>query len=278
MRTDFCLVLLLSLVVDAPAAPEPLKTDGQTLVLLHLNESSGTAVANDAPHSSFGAWTVEGALARGAASVAPSFGTAYGPFVEGGVSSLCEGRQVAAEVCGDRADYTVEAWVKWAGEGALRRPQVLAGCHLVAGEASLGYGWTLALTPILKTPSVEIVFSYIGGGKGAVAKTPEIEWDEDAWYHVATTVSVLPDNPKSSVFRFYVTPAAQVEKGAQLVATVTNHSVYIPAKAAPGVSGAFFFLGGTNRSGGRMAPLRGLVDEFRISEVARTSFFGVPSK
>lgn len=263
--------------VGALAAPEPFTPDGNTLVLLHLNEASGTTATNAASHSKVGHWQVEGEVPRGAPSVAPSFGTACGPFAEGGLVAFCEGRSAAAEVCGDRAEYTVEAWVKWAGEGTLKRRQVLFGGGLSDGRPKVSYGWMLTFTPILKTPTVEITLNYVGDGKGAAVKTPEIEWDEDLWHHVAVTVSPLPDDPKTSVFRIYVTPAPKADQGAQLVATATNHSVYVPTKAAPGVTGAVFFLGGTNHAWAGMIPFRGLVDEVRVSDTARPSFFG-PAK
>jgi hypothetical protein len=270
--------LLFLFAAAALAAPEPFKPDGNTLALLRLNETSGETVTNVASHGRIGHWRLDGTVSRGASSVAPAFGTAYGPFREGGASARVEGRREADEVGGDRRPYTVEAWVKWAGEGTLRRRQVLVGSGLVAVDQRMTYGWMLTFTPILKSPTVEIGLAYVGGGKGAAAKTPELEWDEDLWHHVAVSVSPLPDDPKTSVFRFYVTPAPKADQGAHLVATVTNHSVYIPTKAAPGVSGAVFYLGGTNWAWHGVAPFLGLVDEVRISDVARTSFFGLPAK
>lgn len=266
--------LFVSGVGLAVAAPAPFQADGQTLVLLHLDETEGDTVANEVVPSKIGPWRVQGPVPRGASSVAPAFKTAYGPFGEGDVVARCEGRQAAAEVCGDRAPYTVEAWVKWSGEGTLRRRQVLAGCTLAAGDQKQTYAWMWTFTPILKTPTVEIGLHYIGAGKGVVTKTPEIEWDEDAWHHVAATVTPLADDPKTTVFRFYVTPAARVDQGAKLVATVTNHSLYLPARNAPGVTGAVFFVGGTNWAWRGLAPFRGLVDEVRISNVARENFWG----
>jgi hypothetical protein len=269
------LVLLLSActVGAAEFAPYPAPNE-DTVLLLHLNETSGTTVMND-NHANFddvGDATISNAPARGVSSVTDGFGTAYGVDA----SNFVELRYYPSSgpatsdwypLCGDETNYTFEAWVKWdpATSGAGR--QALASANLLQGDTATGLKWNLSLVPIDANTARLNLTAYNTGQ----LNSDDVSWDPDLWYHVAFTKTYTAGGEHNyglADFNFYITPENAAEFPVNVGTFAGENDFRVPqSSGSGGTANLRFWIGA-----GSIGAFSGQIDEVRVSNAVLTDF------
>lgn len=267
------LVMLLSVATVRAweYTPHPGPTEN-TVLLLHLNETSGSTVVNE-NHANFddvGDATTVGAPTQGANSVSSWFGTAYGTDSSNFVQLRYYPSSGPATsdwnaLGGDNTNYTFEAWVKWdpATSGAGR--QALANARLLQGETATGFEWNLNLVRVSgNTVQLNLTAYNTGQLNSAV-----ISWDSSLWYHVAFTKTYAVGGSYGLAdFNLYVTPANSASFPIN-VGTFNGQNDFriTQSSGANGTANLRLRIGA-----GSVGSFTGRIDEVRISNAVVSDF------
>lgn len=275
-------------ILDVNETLQPYVADANTLHLWHLDELEATA-ANPAADSGTSPVSLE-SLENGATLWQPSlpaFNTALDTSANRGTTT---GAALAAKplsvgdadsvdplvYAGVDGAFTFEAIVRLDFDPAIA-PTSVTPMQIVTSEGELDRLWQFRFVPIGATElalggtTPEIQFIKIGGGVQQINAAVPIAAEPDAavqggWYHLAVTYNgseATPDNLKFYWTRMDGSRSAANEIGsAQLDADIvgTKGSITIGNEARDAGSGA-----GANNN------FEGLIDEVRISDIARAS-------
>lgn len=281
-------------ILDVNEALQPYVADTNTLHLWHLDELEATALnpAVDAGNSPVALVS----LANGATLWQPSlpaFGTALDTSANRGTTAgaILAAKPLAADDsdsvdplvhAGANGAFTFEAIVRLDFDPSIA-PASTKPMQIVSSDGEVNRLWQFRLVPLGATELVlggttpEIQFIKIGGGVQQINAAVPIAAEADAavqggWYHVAVTYNgseATPDNLKIYWTLMDGSRGAANEIGtAQLDADIvgTKGSLTIGNEGRDAGSGA----GATDN-------FLGLIDEVRISDIARAStgfYFG----
>ncbi len=289
--------LLLGTAWHAHAVVTPYISDDNTVYLFHLNETSGTAATNSATGtaaSPFNALTVDGnPLSGGAATsvstlwgaaTAPRFGTAVNlsggadlgipvdvtgptPGTPDGVFVLSgspnEDSITLSHIMGDDDEFTIEALVNIPNLTTTNR----SICQTDNNDANATRGFQFKVNN--GNIQLNSIGTFSNNGANAtdfaIPTTGDHAFVPNQWFHVAWTYSNAGGTETSKVYWTRIDPAFTE---ANLLGTTNNEGVD-PGWVAPLVFGNE----GRNVAAGvnMNESLRGLIDEIRVSNVARSS-------
>jgi Concanavalin A-like lectin/glucanases superfamily len=269
----------------------PYSVDASTLHLWHLNEAA--APASDAVPGGQNLLGLLGGATLSNTSLAP-FGNALQTGANGrillaasalsssGAATGADSVSITLQSASTRA-FTYEAIVRLDFDPAASRT---AAMEIIVGEGDVSErAFQFRLDPVgfagpagSDSSKVRLEFNNLGGGNVVYANLP-LGADPNAplqgsWYHVA--VSYDGNLNTAGNMKFYWTKAVQGTATANLIGslqqsahlTMNNNGVASPV----GVTNTDFSIGNEGRAtGGETEPFIGLIDEVRISSVARSA-------
>jgi hypothetical protein len=275
-------------ILDINEELQPYVADANTLHLWHLDELEATSL-NPAADAGTSPVALE-SLANGATLWQPSLpgfstaldttanrGTTTGAILAAKPLAVGDADSVDPLVyAGADGAFTFEAVVRLDFDPTIA-PASVTPMQIVTSEGELDRLWQFRFVPIGATElalggtTPEIQFVKIGGGVQQINAAVPIAAEPDAaaqsgWYHIAVTYNgseATPDNLKFYWTRMDGSRSAANEIGsAQLDADIvgTKGSITLGNEARDAGSGA----GATNN-------FQGLIDEVRISDIARAS-------
>lgn len=244
-----------------------------TVLLFHLNETSGSTVTND-NHANFddvGDATIIGAPTQGVSSVSSLFGTAYATQPSNHVELRYYPSSGPATsdwnaLGGDDAAYTFEAWVKWdpATSGAGR--QALANARLMQGETATGNEWNLNLVRVSGN-TVQLNMTALNTGQ---LNSSVVSWDSSLWHHIAFTKTYAAGGSYGLAdFNLYITPANSASFPINVGTFNGQNDFRIPQSSGGAGKPANLRLW---IGAGNIGAFSGLIDEVRISNAVMADF------
>lgn len=263
-------------VPDASEVFQPYQVDSRTLHLWHLDEV--TAPALDAVPEPLPLTSLENGAIMWTPSL-PGFGTALNPSsgrgtANGGVLSALplaadESDDVSLTYTGADGAFTFEALVRVDFDPA-DPPNPNVPMQIVTGEGDVADNrvWQFRLLPSADEPTLQFINLHGEVDIETFAAAIPTGDDPDAiaeggWYHVAVTYNGQENTPDN--LRFYWTRLDPSRPAARAI--FTGQMTYDLIEASPELT-----VGNEGRSiGGSTDSFAGVIDEVRISSVARTA-------
>ncbi|MBC7782843.1 MAG: autotransporter-associated beta strand repeat-containing protein [Burkholderiales bacterium] len=258
----------------------PYTPDANTLQLWHLDGSGANAAGGVNLTPQLGATVTTAGYSGFGTSLSTAVAGSYmGVGAPANVGSGgSDNVNIAIQNATTRA-YTFEAVVK------LNSTSGGAGYHIISGEGEgADRAWQFRIDPIgmvsgaSDNTKVRLEFNNLVGGSQVFATLPDVGGgDPNApnttdWFHVAVTYSGTPATAGN--MNFYWTKVDPGNTVAALAASVTqaNNITINNNGATGGLTNTDFAIGNELRStGGQTETFNGLIDEVRISSVARAN-------
>ncbi len=244
-------------------AQSPYTTDSNTLILYHFDEDPGISTVIDSSGNERNA--TRGDANSGGATALPGMGYSQSPT--SGLSNRTNWTEPNAPTDPSsflytlgQGDFTIEAWIRFDSlDFSSRYIMVIQSGTVVQPDLS----FSVRKNP--DTAQFQLALGDVGGPNRVYTTGADFALQVDQWYHVAVTGTDIGDG--KSTYRFYFnSPGADINPDPIYTSTNT-YMAPSGEDTAPrrleignyyGASGTTFFPGS--------------IDEFRISDVARTTF------
>lgn len=248
------LICYVFLTAHLPAQ-EPHMADGNTQLLYHLNEATGTAAADASGNQRNGVFGT--GISINSASM-PFFQKSVQPGM--GLTGRVQWTHTGAgansflyPIAG--ADFTIEGWFKL-GTTSFSNSRTLFAVQ-PTGVATFDY----QLIVVASTDATRPLGLVFRDGPAYRCFTNSLTWDTSLWYHIAV---VVKHDGAAVTYSIYRTPQGSLSP--VLVATRVSTAL----TPAPGNADRVFSIGNFYGNwGADFFP--GLIDEVRYSDVARSS-------
>lgn len=269
MKTRSYLILTAAacLAFGGIHAQTPYVTDGSTLLLYHFDQNSGSGTAPDSSgngrNAALGAGVTSGLPSTGSLDTSVQAGSSRADGIIGWTDTANPNGQNSFLYNLTDGPFTVEMWIKWQ-EPTAETQQLLL----------------FSVSPTDSFLAVDFIFSIYHTADGtdrlAVGNndgpnrilTDAYEFTADDWYHLAVTYS--PDGVGGADVAFYVNTAGSSTTPAPFY---TYDGDTVPGKLAPYDGSTAERVAEIGRGNSvYFSAFPGQIDEFRLSDVARTQF------